>query len=146
MDIFATIQTATIMEKHRRSRMPSGKESLWTSTRRLTLGEISRRGSDETAMGENTRMGMSICPSPKAVVSISVRRRLKDGWKERKFNRYVETDSPGHRLGTRNGIGRKCLSIEPDYKDLFIYGHKIAYKNANLAKVLHENNLYLSQY
>ena len=87
----------------------SWPQSVWSSFGRTIMGKAMWENPIETWLGENSKLGMSLCTSSKRIILICVCGWLKIGWKETKSWSDVETTQQRSWFGRTNIFPRSCI-------------------------------------
>ena len=107
LDSFAT--TPQIMVKYWRPSCSSWAKSVRSSFGRTVMGKAFWENPVETGLGENSKLGMSLCTSWKRIILICVCGWHKIGWKETKHWSDVENTQQRSRLGRTNIFLGSCI-------------------------------------
>ena len=114
LDSSTTTQMALIMVQYWRPGCSSWAKSVWSSLGRTVMGKAIWENPIETWMGENSKLGMSLCSSWKRIILICVCGWHKIGWKETKSWSDVESAQPRNWFGGTNiFLGSCILGLHP---------------------------------
>ena len=102
-------QVAKIMVQYGRSSRSSCKESVRSSFGRTIMGKAIWENLFETWLGENSKLGMSLCTSWKRIILICVCGWHKIGWKETNSWSDVESTQQRSRFGRTNIFPWSCI-------------------------------------
>ena len=97
------------MVQHEWPSCSSWKESERSSFGRTIMGKAIWENLIEAWLGENSKLGMSLCTSWKRIILIWVRGWHKIGWKETKSWSDVETTQQRSRFGRTNIFPGSCI-------------------------------------
>ena len=109
LDSSTTTQMAKIMVQYGRPSRSSWAKSVWSSFGRTIMGKATWENSIETWLGENSKLGMSLCSSWKRIILICVCGWHKIGWKETKSWTDVESTQQRSWLVRTNIFLRSCI-------------------------------------
>ena len=109
LDSSTTTQMAKIMVQCGRPSRSSRKESVRSSFGRTVMGEEIWENPIETWLGENSKLGMSLCSSWKRFILICVCGWHKTGWKETKSWSDVESTRQRNWFGRTNIFHWSCI-------------------------------------
>ena len=97
------------MVQNRRSSCSSWTESVWSSFGRTFMGKAIWENPIETWLGENSKLGMSLCTPKKKIILIFVCGWNKIGWKETKYSSDVENTQQRSWFGRTNIFLWSCF-------------------------------------
>ena len=101
---------AIIIVQYGRPSCSSWAESVWSSFSRTIVGKAIWENPTETWLGENSKLGMSLCSSWKRIILIGVCGWHQIGWKETTHWSDVESTQWRNRVGRTNIFPRSCMS------------------------------------
>ena len=109
MDSSTTTQMAKIMVQYWRPSCSSWAESVRSSFGRTIMGKAIWENPIETWLGEDSKLGMSLCASWKRIILICVWGWHKIGWKETKYWSDVESTQQRSWFGRTNIFLWSCI-------------------------------------
>ena len=109
LDTSTRTQMAKIMVQNGRSSRFSWTKSVRSSLSRTVMGKAIWENPIETWMGENSKLGMSLCSSWKRNILICVCGWHKIGWKETKSCSDVDSIKQRSRFGRTNIFLGSCI-------------------------------------
>ena len=98
-----------IMVQYERSSRSSWAKSVWSSFSRTVMRKAIWENAIEIRLGENSKLGMSLCTSWTRVILICVCGWHKIGWNETKSWSDVETTQQWSRFGRTNIFLGSCI-------------------------------------
>ena len=120
LDSSTTRQMAQNTVHYGRPSRSSQAESVRSSFGRTTMGKAIREYPFETWLGEDSKLGMSLCTSWKRIILICVCEWHNIGWKETKSSSDVEIAQQRSRFGRTNIFPVSCILGLPkqNHKDV----------------------------
>ena len=103
---------AQIMVQYGRPSRSSWKEFVRSSFGRTVMGKAIWENPIVTWLGENSKLGMSLCTSWKRIIFICVCGLHQIGWKETKYWSDVETTQQRSRFGRTTASGNEDIRSE----------------------------------